>query len=322
MDGFKPIGDIIPGIIGKPARWNGQPIRAPGIYDGVAMEVYHGPNLCDGPSISSSGLRTIENESPLHYWVNSPYNPDREPEEANDAFDFGRAAHTLLLGEQGFREKFAVRPKEWKDWRTDAAQQWRRDMRKAGRSILTPADVEAIKKVADSLARHPVVQGGLLNGEIEQTIAWKDRATGVWLKARPDAMPRDRVVVDLKTCASADRCSVSNALAEYGYHMQMALIGMGIEAVTGEAPGNDDYVLVFVEKKAPYAVSIRPIDPEAIWYGRRQLRRAIDTFARCIESGDWPGYDSDLATACLPKFYQDRLQREAEDGLLPEEKAA
>lgn len=302
--------------------WGCQPISEPGIYAGVPMAVYHGASLCVGPSISSSGLRTIENESPAHYWCRSPYNPEREPDEPNDDFDFGRAAHTLLLGEGGFREQFAIRPKEFKDWRSDAAQEWRDEMRAAGRSILTPADVEAIKKVAASLARHPVIRGGLMNGEIEQTIAWQDSATGTWLKARPDALPRDRVLVDLKTCASADRQSTARALSDYGYHMQLALGGMGIEAVTGEAPGNDDYVLVFVEKKPPYAVNIKPIDAEAIYYGRRQLRRAIDTFARCMETGDWPAYGDDLAPLYLPAFYQKRLEQEAEDGRLPEEKTA
>ncbi len=310
------------GAVIRPKPWEGQPISVPGIYSGVPIKVYHGPDLCDGPSISSSGLRTIENESAAHYWCRSYYNPDREPEEPSDALDFGRAAHVLLLGESGFREQFAIRPKQWKDWRTDAAQQWRRDMREAGRTVLTLDQVEVIKRISASLARHPVIQGGLLNGEIEQTIVWKDAATGIWLKARPDALPRDRCLVDLKTCAAADRQSIARSVADHGYHMQLALAGMGVEAVTGEAPGNDDYVLVFVEKAPPYAVNIKPVDAEAIWYGRRQLRRAIDTFARCMESGEWAAYEDDLSPVYLPAFYQKRLEQEAEDGRLPEEKAA
>jgi hypothetical protein len=324
-DTFTRLGDAVARVVagvGRVRRWPGAPIRDPGIYAGVPIEVYHGAALCNGPSISSSGLRTIENESPAHYWCRSPYNPDREPEEPSDALDFGKAAHVLLLGESGFREHFALRPAEWSDWRTAAAKQWRDDMRAAGRTVLTPDQVDVIRKIARSLERHPVIAGGLLNGEIEQTMVWKDPVTGVWLKARPDALPRDRMLVDLKTCASADRQSVSRALADHGYHMQLALAGMGLEALTGEAPGNDDYVLVFVEKAAPYAVNIKPIDAEAIWYGRRQLRRAIDTFARCLESGEWPAYGDDLSPVYLPAYYQKRLEQEAEDGRLPEEKAA
>ncbi len=35
-------------------RYDGQPITAPGIYSGVPIDTYHGPDLCAGPSISSS----------------------------------------------------------------------------------------------------------------------------------------------------------------------------------------------------------------------------------------------------------------------------
>jgi hypothetical protein len=316
----KHIGDLAEMVIGTPRGWDGKPIRAPGIYSGVPIEIYHGAKLCDAPSISSSGLRRIEAESPAHYWDKSPYNPDREPEKPSDALDFGRAAHVLLLGESGFRKDFAVRPKEWGDWRTAAAQQWRDDMRSAGRTVITSDQVDVIKGMAASLARHPVIRGGLLNGEIEQTLVWKDAVTGVWLKARPDAWPRDRVIADLKTCAAADRESIARSIADHGYHMQLALTGMGMEALTGGSPGNDDYVLVFIEKSRPYAVNIKPVDAEAIWYGRGQIRRAIDLFARCMESGDWPAYADDLTHAYLPAFYQKRLEREAEDGRLPVEK--
>lgn len=304
------------------APWDGAPITSPGIYSGVPIGVYHGANLCAGPSISSSGLRTIEMESPAHYWCRSPYNAEAEATEETEALSFGRAAHILLLGEAGFREQFAVRPEKWGDWRTAAARDWRAEMLSAGRSVITLEQVETIRRIAASLARDPIVANGLLAGDVETTLAWNDAATGVWLKARPDALPRDRVVVDLKTCASADALSCRRAITDHGYHMQLAMVGMGLEILTGEAPGNDDYVLVFVEKAPPYAINIKPVDPEAILYGRRQVRRAIGTFARCLETGDWPAYGDNLIPASLMPYALKRLSDEADAGMLPEEKAA
>jgi hypothetical protein len=325
-DTFQPIGEVVAGIMDRLAEgngltqvWDGQPIRTPGIYRDVPSDVYHGAKLCDGPSVSSSGLRTIELESPAHYWCRSPYNPNREPDEASDALDFGRAAHTLLLGEEGFRRLYAVRPEEWTDWRKAAAQEWRDAMRAAGKSVLTPDQVEHIKRMADALDRHPLVKGGLLHGEVERTIVWRDTATGVWCKARPDVLARDTVIVDLKTCQSTSRVAVERAIGDYGLHMQLAMIGMGIEAVTGRTPGHDDYVLLFVEKAPPYAVRVAPVAIEAIWYGRRQIRRALDTFAKCIASGDWPSCTDDLSTVFLPKWMESNLKFQAENGLLPEE---
>jgi hypothetical protein len=299
--------------------WDGKPITTPGIYGGVPSEIYHGADLCDGPSVSSTSLRTIELESPAHYWCHSPYNPNREPEEPSEALEFGRAAHTLLLGEEGFRQHYAVRPIEWADWNTKESRLWRDEQRASGRSVITHEQVGHIRRIAGSLARHPLVGGGLLQGEVEKSILWRDSITGVWLKARPDVLPRDLCIVDLKTAESASRVAVERTLADRGYHMQLALVGMGLEAMTGQAPGNDDYVLLFVEKSPPYAVRVAPVDAEAIYYGRRQIRRALDTFAECWERKDWPAYRDDLRPIFLPGYLSNRLKFEAENGLLPED---
>ena len=48
-------------------------VSVPGVY-ALSMAEYHG-DLCVGPSISSSGLRTIWSRSPAHYFHASPYNP-------------------------------------------------------------------------------------------------------------------------------------------------------------------------------------------------------------------------------------------------------
>ena len=53
----------------------GEKVTEPGIYD-MPINWYH-DDCCDGPSVSSSGLRTIELESPEHYWAHHPANPDR-----------------------------------------------------------------------------------------------------------------------------------------------------------------------------------------------------------------------------------------------------
>jgi hypothetical protein len=40
-------------------KWDGNRITKPGIYHGLSLEQYHDPDVCDGPSISSSDLRRI-----------------------------------------------------------------------------------------------------------------------------------------------------------------------------------------------------------------------------------------------------------------------
>lgn len=81
-----------------------------GVWD-ISIERYH-EQCCDGPSISSSGLRTIWSDSPAHYWATSALNPARVAQADNPAFSLGRLAHRVLLeGVAGLERDFAIRPR-------------------------------------------------------------------------------------------------------------------------------------------------------------------------------------------------------------------
>ncbi len=298
-------------------KWDGSKITADGVYD-MPIEAYHG-DCCEGPSISSSGLRTIINQTPAHYWDTSYLNANRDPEPDKEHFNLGRAAHTLLLGESGFRQLFAIRPDEFPDWRTKAAKEWRAEQVAHGRTVITSKDVETIRRIAASLAADPLINDGLLNGEVERSIIWKDKETGIWLKSRPDALPVNAdIVADLKTTSDASRRKCEQSIYEYGYHMQLALVGMGMDAVLGRKLTDDDYVLIFVETTRPYLVNVKPIDAQDIARGRSQLRSAINKFADCLSCGDWPGYEDNGMTAYLPKYARDKIDFEIQHGILPE----
>lgn len=318
--------------------WGGKPISAPGIYSGVPMADYH-EQLTVGPSISSGGLRTIENRSCAHYFVDSYLNPDREPRTDTSAFAMGRAVHELAGGEPGFWRRYALRPERYPPakhdhaknlwWRAtkedqgnawsanaDWCRAWTQVAEGLGWTVLTEAQLLDIRGMCGSLERHPAVSEGILHGLVEHSLVWRDEQTGVWLKARPDVIPVDcDMVVDLKTCASADHQSCCRAITDHGYHMQLALVYEGLVALTGRRI--TDFILVFVEKSPPYAVGVKLLDFTDVEYGRRQLRRAIDRFARCVELNEWPAYDDEDVPATLLPFYRKRLADEAEQRLLP-----
>ena len=291
----------------------GQKISEPGIYRGVPMQVYHGADLCDGPSISSSGLRKIINQSPAHYWVSSPYNPDRIEREETKALTFGRAAHHLLLGEDDFSTLFIVRPDKWDSWRTDASRAWRDEQEADGRTVLIPAELDTIRGIAKSLAVHPLVRAGILNGAIEQTMVWRCKETGIWKKARPDAMPNDSGdFADLKTTTSVRDDDLIRTLAEYQYHAQGALICEGWHALTGNSASS--FSLVFAEKSPPHCVRIVTLRDEDLARGERQNYQAAAIFAQCMQSGEWPGPGkADAEYLPLPDWYQKRVDRQFEE---------
>lgn len=262
-------------------------ISEPGIYD-LTMAQYHG-DVADGPSISSSGLRTIWSQSPAHYWYDSPYNPNPPEPKDRPHFSIGRAAHHLLyLGRKGFDAEFVVRPSEWSDWRTKAAKEWREEQLKAGLTIITDAELEAITGMARSLGAHPLVKSGILDGAVERSLIFKDDKTGVWLKSRPDNIPASSgLFADLKTADSVSDDSLERSLASYGYHMQAALVGMASEALLGRPM--EEFAFVWVEKAPPHCVRVTVLTGADIERGRMQLRRSIDQFAECVATGEWPG---------------------------------
>jgi hypothetical protein len=293
-------------------KWDRKPITEPGIYSGVPMDVYHGANLCDAPSISSSGLRKLSNQSPAHYWCESPYNPDRIEREETSSLTLGRAAHHLLLGEDDFNTLYIVRPDKWDSWRTDAAKAWKQDQEAAGRTVLLPGQLDVIRGMARSLAAHPLIDAGILNGAIEQTIVWKCKDTGVWLKARPDAIPNDAGdFADLKTTTSVQTADLARTIAEYGYHQQASLIASGWHAVSGKDIAS--FSFVFIESKPPFCTRIVTLKDDDLARGERQNFVAIKTFAKCMETGEWPGPGgADAEYLALPTWAQTRIDHQLE----------
>lgn len=271
--------------------WDGRPIAKPGIYRGIDIDRYH-EQLTAGPSISSSGLRTIFDESPAHYYARSYLNPDREDETPSEALTLGRGAHHLLLGESHFSERFAIRPEtlngeKWNSNRNDC-KAWLKHCRDLGQEVLLPAQIKAIRGMARGLAAHPMVHAGILKGLIEHSMVWLDKDTGVWLKARPDAIPTsDADFSDLKTTVSVDREKLQRTIADYSYHVQAALIGMGSRELLGRPM--ESFTLVFVEKAPPYCASVVTLKPADIELGEQIVRAALRVFADCLESGQWPG---------------------------------
>lgn len=307
MQPFGTVFDKIVGGLAKERTWAGEVITQPGIFKNVPIEVYHS-DCCDGPSISSSGLREIAppDGCPLKYWDNSYLNPNRAEQGQKDHFSLGHAVHTLLLGETGFWEKFAILPDEFPDFKTKASREWRDETIKSGKMVLRRDALEQIEGMANRVANDRTFLDHL-DGRVERSLFYRDR-TGVWVKARPDCIPEDGYVADLKTTTDASERGCLTAIKKYGYHMQMGLIGTAMEAVTGRQV--TDYVLLFIEPKRPYAYNIKPLDNQYVWIGQRQNRAALNIFAECMATGVWPTYYGSGYTASPPDALEKQIDNE------------
>lgn len=278
-------------------------ITGPGIYDIEIGAYHHDPNLCDGPSISASGLKAVA-DCPARYWAFSPYNKDRYIDETTKAFDIGKAAHALVLGEPEFAKYFVVSPydafnkKPGYIWYND---EWKPSVEsgREARTLLKPDDFKTVKLMAQAQRASQVVMMAFEYGKPEQSLIAKDAETGVWLKSRPDWLPDDptmRFISDYKSCVTIEPRKLSNDAFKYGYHIQAAMQFDLVQAVMGVRPLGVAHVVQ--EKDPPYLADLRMFQPEALDYGRLIYRKALRTFSDCMARGKWPAYTD------VPQYFE------------------
>lgn len=335
--------------------WEGEPIADKSVIKGMPLDVYHS-QCCSGPSVSSSNLRRVlevNGGSPAHFFAEWTGNPNYIEREEKQHLVLGRAVHHLLLGEKQFSEQFVFRPAEvpdrktgilkaWQSQRTECKawmagdmmlsaavddapiNRWLTKNARRGRAVLKDSDIEHIKGIAISLGNDPFVKNGLLGGQIERSFLWRDPETGLWCKARPDAVPvSDTDFADLKTTTSVQYNDLANAVRDYAYHQQAALVAEGAKICADVTMTS--FTFVFVEKTPPYCVRLVQLKDEDIALGHRQNRAARLLIASCIRSGRWPGPgEGHIVNIDLGKFYRERAQQavDATDALMPRETAA
>jgi hypothetical protein len=271
-------------------------VNAPGVYD-LPAATYHADPV-PGGSLSSSGARRLLPPgcpALFHHWAT-------KGQEHRAAFDFGHAAHALVLG-VGSSLVVIDAP----DWRTKRAQTERDAAHSSGAAPLLIADYRRAQAMAEAVHAHPIA-GALLSspdGAAEQTLVWVDPEFDVWRRAMIDWVTYGNtgrvLVVDYKTTDSAEPGAVSRSVANYGYHNQGAWYLDAVEGLglTGAAE-DPAFILICQEKHPPYLVTVVQLDPEAIQWGRVQNRKAIEIYRECTESGHWPGYTDRIRSLSLP----------------------
>ncbi|GGW41090.1 PD-(D/E)XK nuclease-like domain-containing protein [Streptomyces xantholiticus] len=275
----------------------GPAITEPGIYQ-MTNEEYHSHRY----ALSSSGARKLLPPScpALFRW-------EQENQPApKKTFDLGNAAHRLVLGEGADLVRIDA-----DKWTTNAVKAEVAAVRAEGGIPLKPDEYQQVHDMADALRRHPVAS--LLfdpaSGRPEQSLFWRDEQTGIMRRARLDWLPDPRsgrlIIPDYKTCRSAEPAALARSVDEHGYHQQDDWYRAGAKAL-GLADDTAAFVFVCQEKTAPYLVTVVEMDATARRIGAARNRRAIETYARCLESGHWPGYSEEIEYLSLPPWAEIR----------------
>lgn len=283
----KPLGAVMRNL---ERDWDGNTITMRGTIKGIPLADYHGKrDLFDGPSISKSVLKWLlptHGGSPKAFWGRWKWNPNHIEPKTSDALDFGKAVHCLLLGDEPFDASFAIRPEQFKDYKSGAAKEWRDATIAAGKTPITPEQIERIKRIHADAAQHPLVRGGILNGGIERTLCYKDKDTGIWLKARPDAWAGDGFFADLKTTSSLDEDSLQKQADEFGYFLQAAMTRMACRELG--LPFHTFALIYVLNDDVPDTAHVE-ISEDEIDRAERVIRWCLRTIRECLDKNEWPG---------------------------------
>ena len=167
-------------------------------------------------------------------WAYHRLNDDHKP---TDAMKFGTAFHAYLLGTSD-----VVSLPEGESFRSKDNQKWRDEQLEAGNIIVSYNDMQLLKRMKEGIEQtslmpeYPDYMEIIEQGTKEQCIEWKDRQTGLMLKAKPDLIPVGTdYLVDLKTAQKADAESFVKEVINYGYHIQTVFYRAAVAACKPDA---------------------------------------------------------------------------------------
>lgn len=243
------------------------------LIDGLDEATYH----ADRESLSVSGAKLIlQSPAKFRHRLDNP--------ERKDVFDYGSAAHRLVLGVGP-----TIASIDAPDWRTKAAQEFRQSCYDTGAIPLLAKDFVRVQAMADKLSEHATATALLSHGRPEVSAYALHERTGVRMRGRFDWLNED-MLVDYKTAQSADPRRFGQAAATFGYDMQADWY-LSLARANGLEPRG--FVFIVQEKEPPFEVACIQLDPDAVAAARSLNEHALERFRDCTESGIWPGRTPD-----------------------------
>jgi exodeoxyribonuclease VIII len=260
--------------------------------DQLSNDDYH---RSDG--ISKSGLDLIL-RSPAHYRF-------AEKREATRAMEIGTALHCAILEPERFASEYMLlrnctdrRASEYKE----AVKVW------GAERVLTGAEAARVAGMQESVRNNPHLSMLAEPGRCELSVFATDPETGIVVRCRFDKLTDDGLAIDLKK--TQDIRDFAKSVANYGYHMQAAFYSDVWEWATGGPLAG--FVFAAVEEQMPHASAPITLDAEALDIGRMLYRRALNEYAECLNTGEWPGIAMPPAELQLPGWYINQFEIDAE----------
>lgn len=232
-------------------------------------------------------------------WAKENSQPPRK------AFDFGHAAHSLVLGVGKPVEVIQATAKDGvksdaTDRRLKSAQDHEKEIRAAGNVPLLREELTTVQAMAEALRSNRTAMALLSHGAAEKSVFWTDDR-GIERRSRFDFIPTLAIpaITDYKSTVDASPEAFAKSVYNFGYHFQDAYY---CEAAEAADLGEVAFAFVAQEKTPPYLAAVYELDGEAKDAGRRRVAQALDIYQQCTEADEWPGYSPAIETLSLPRW--------------------
>ncbi|MBQ8287053.1 MAG: PD-(D/E)XK nuclease-like domain-containing protein [Thermoguttaceae bacterium] len=214
------------------------------------------------------------------------------PKPSGAAFEFGSAAHTLVLeGEDAFKrlyvsdagapvnpktgEKFGATTKTYKEWVASVGP----------KTVLSESQIELCWTLRRSVFENVDASRLLAAGRPE--LVFRGEYCGVDCQIRCDWLRDDGVLIDFKTC---DQLKFFERDARiYGYSRQLAFYRALVEIATGQ---RFNVYIIATEKREPYATCVYRL--AGLDAAQEANERDIERLPECWEAKVFPtGYEGE-----------------------------
>lgn len=253
---------------------------------------YHGIKS----AVSSTALKDI-------YYGKNPQNCYQKyilgnvEHKQSDAMLIGAATHKLILEPRTFHHEFVV----WEGGRK-AGGEWKAFKEfYAAQDIITKVQFDSIQVMRDAVGNNSEASTLLSGGEAERSVFWRDEETGVLCRARADYQKQSgnsNILIDLKTCISAEPEKFAKDLINLGYPLQEAMYREGFKA--------DAFAFVAVEK-VTNTVQVYTLDDLFDQAGHFIYRQALEQWAEHLSSDHWPTYRTGVSTLTPPTWWVNQV---------------
>lgn len=273
-----------------------------GVYD-ISNEAYH-----SSLGLSRSALMEFK-KSPYHYWYKY-INPERTPGYTSPAMKLGELVHCLVLEGDLFDNRYAIKPlinqlpkvELLKDVGREEYERQKEirelaqinnevlisefSIESSGKEIITHDMYEEAKKYADSVLKDKVAKELFTGVDVEKSIYFTHKGTGLQCKVRPDAWIGD-VVTDLKTCKDASFEAFQRAAVTSGYFIQAAMIKQALDSL---GISLRKFIFYCVEKCELAPCTYYELDMDSLERGEYEFNNLMQGIAYCMEKNRWGSY--------------------------------